>query len=44
MRRLGFNESDMDVPNEFAGGEVEDPVARTIVTLANEHASEGVRR
>jgi hypothetical protein len=41
---LGLNESDMSGPNEFASGEVADLVARTMITVANEHASEGFRR
>jgi PIN domain nuclease of toxin-antitoxin system len=44
MRRLGLNESDMNGQNEFARRKVEDPVARTIIAIANEHASEGFRR
>jgi cobalamin-dependent methionine synthase I len=36
---LGFNESDMDGPNEFAGGEVENPIARAIIAVSNEHAA-----
>jgi hypothetical protein len=39
MRVLGFNEGDMDGPNEFAGGEVEIPVARAIIALPTGHAS-----
>jgi hypothetical protein len=34
----------MDGPNKFAKREVEDPVARTIIAIANEHASESFRR
>jgi hypothetical protein len=34
MRKLGVNERDMDGPNEFASGEVEDPIARTIIAIA----------
>jgi hypothetical protein len=44
MRRLGLNESDMDGPNEFSSGEVEERVARTIIAVTNEHASESFRR
>jgi hypothetical protein len=44
MRRLGLKESGMDGPNEFANGNVEDPVARTIIAVANEHAPEDFRR
>jgi hypothetical protein len=44
MRGLGLNENDMDGLIEFARREVEDPVARTIIAIANEHASESFRR
>jgi hypothetical protein len=44
MRRLGLNESDMNGQNEFARRKVEDQVARTIIAIANEHASESFRR
>jgi hypothetical protein len=44
MHMLGLNESDMDGPNEFAICEVEDPLARTIIAIANEDASESFRR
>jgi hypothetical protein len=44
MRRLGLSESDMDGPNELSSGEVEEPVARTIIAVTNEHASESFRR
>jgi hypothetical protein len=44
IRRLGLNESDMDGPNEFARREVEDPIPRAIIAIANEHASERFRR
>jgi hypothetical protein len=40
MRMLGFNENDMDGPNEFDGGKVENPVARVIIEVSNEHAAE----
>jgi hypothetical protein len=43
MRRLGLNESGMDGPNEFSSGEVEEPIARTIIAVTNEHASESFR-
>jgi hypothetical protein len=44
MRRLGLNESDKDGPNELSSGEVEEPLARTIIAVTNEHASESFRR
>jgi hypothetical protein len=44
MCKLGLVESDMDGPNEFANCEVEDPVAQTIIAVANEHATYGFRR
>jgi hypothetical protein len=44
MRRLGLNESDMDGPNELSIGEVEEPVARSIIAVTTKHASESFRR
>jgi hypothetical protein len=41
---LGLSTRDIFGPNEFASGEVEDPIARTIIAVAIEHASEGFRR
>jgi hypothetical protein len=41
IRGLRFNESDMDGSHEFAGGEVEKLVARTIIVVPDEHAWEG---
>jgi hypothetical protein len=43
MRRLGFKESEMDGPNEFAGGKVDDLVARAIIAISNEHAAQRLR-
>jgi hypothetical protein len=40
---LGFNESDMDGPNKFACGEIEDLVGRTIIGVSNENAAERFR-
>jgi hypothetical protein len=44
MRRLGLNEGDMDGPNKFVIRDVEDPLARTIIAIANKHAPESFRR
>jgi hypothetical protein len=44
MCKLGLVESDMDGPNEVANYEVEDPIARTIIAVANEHATYDFRR
>jgi hypothetical protein len=41
---LRLNEGNMDGANEFPGGEVEKPVARAIIAIANEHAAEGFGR
>jgi hypothetical protein len=43
MSALGFNEIDMDDPNEFAGGKAKKPVARTINAIPDEHAAERFR-
>jgi hypothetical protein len=39
MSGLRFNASVMDCPNKFAGGEVEKPIAWTIIALPDEHAA-----
>jgi hypothetical protein len=39
MRRLGFNERDMDGANEFADGKVENQVSRAIIAVFNEDAA-----
>jgi hypothetical protein len=40
VRELGLNKSNMDGADEFASGEVEDPIAWTIIALlSNEHAT-----
>jgi hypothetical protein len=40
MSGLRFNENDMDGPNEFAGSEVEKPIAGAIIAIPDEHAPE----
>jgi hypothetical protein len=39
MRGLGFNERDMDGPNEFAGGKVESIESRGIIAVPHKHAA-----
>jgi hypothetical protein len=43
IRGMRFNERDMDGPNEFSSGEVENIVARAIIAIPNEHAKERFR-
>jgi hypothetical protein len=40
MIGLRLNECDIDVSNQFAGGEVEKRVARAIIAIPDEHATE----
>jgi hypothetical protein len=41
MRGSGLNELDVDGTDELPGGKVQNPIARTVVAVPDEHATKG---